>query len=127
MYKADRPSIEDLEKGVNTYMNNFEDAEKEKKAQLLLQRNLPDEDGFVMVSRARGRRNTNKDGNGATVTAARPVEIEKLKPKKLELQNFYRFQMRESKRQDLAELRVQFEKDKKKIAALKQDRKFKPY
>ena len=110
-------------------MNEFETEEKEKKLSLLEERNVPDEDGFVRVSRVRGRRNTTKDGNGAIVTASRPEETEKLllKPKKTELKNFYRFQLRESKRKDLVDLRMQFEEDKKKIAALKLDRKFKPY
>ncbi|KAJ3280214.1 Ribosomal RNA-processing protein 7 A, partial [Borealophlyctis nickersoniae] len=90
-------------------------------------RNVPDEDGFVLVTRARGRRNTNADASGATVTAARPEEVKKLKPKKKELVDFYRFQMRESKRNQLADLRRKFEEDKKKIAALKANRRFKPY
>ena len=101
-YEAIRPSIEDVEERVNEYMKEFEDEERERKRAELAKRNVPDADGFVTVTRARGRRNTNKDANGATVTAARPDELKELKPKKKELTNFYRFQVRESKKQGMS-------------------------
>ena len=44
-----------------------------------------------------------------------------------ELQNFYRFQMREQKRNQLAELRKRFEEDKLQVAKMKEARKFKPF
>ena len=40
--------------------------------------------------------------------------------------NFYQFQIRESKKQKIIELREKFEADKKKVERMKQDRKFKP-
>lgn len=40
--------------------------------------------------------------------------------------NFYQFQIRESKKQKIVELREKFEADKKKVERMKQDRKFKP-
>ncbi len=83
-------------------MKEFEEEEKRKKAEEIAKRNQPDADGFVTVTRARGRRNTNRDAAGAVVTAARPDELKALKPKKKELMNFYRFQVRESKKQGLS-------------------------
>ena len=38
--------------------------------------------------------------------------------------DFYRFQMKEGKRNDLAELREKFAEDRKKIARLKESNKF---
>ncbi|CAG8817060.1 25808_t:CDS:2, partial [Dentiscutata erythropus] len=73
-----------------------------------------------------GKRNANTDGT-ITVTAAKPEEIKNLKPKNKELPDFYRFQMRESKRNKHVELRKKFEEDKKKIERLKAARRFKPY
>ena len=93
----------------------------------LEKRNLPDADGFVTVTRARGHRNTNKDGSGATMTAVNPSVVKDLKPKDHGLVDFYRFQMREGKRNQLAELRKRFEEDKLKIEELKKKRKFKPF
>jgi len=47
--------------------------------------------------------------------------------KKTELTNFYRFQMREAKRDQLQELRRRFEEDKARVARLREGRRFKPF
>jgi ribosomal RNA-processing protein 7 len=44
-----------------------------------------------------------------------------------ELKNFYSFQQRQEKQNTLLRLREQFEEDKRKIAELKAQRKFKPF
>jgi ribosomal RNA-processing protein 7 len=41
--------------------------------------------------------------------------------------DFYRFQMRQAKRERLADLRRKFMEDKAKIAKMKESRKFRPY
>ncbi|KAJ3036553.1 Ribosomal RNA-processing protein 7 A [Rhizophlyctis rosea] len=122
-----RPPLPTLSHQVNTSLAAFESAEEQARLAAARRHNVPDEDGFVLVTRSRGRRNVNTDASGASVTAARPEEIKKLKPKKLEVVDFYRFQMRESKRNQLADLRRKFEEDKEKIAKLKASRRFKPY
>lgn len=106
------------------FMIKFQAAEYEKERIAAEQRNKMDEDGFVMVTRQH-RRGTNTDGT-VVVTAAKADR--QVKPqKKKELVNFYRFQMREQKRDQLVELRKKFEADRKKIEQLKQTRKFRPY
>ncbi|KAI8820392.1 ribosomal RNA-processing protein 7-domain-containing protein [Fimicolochytrium jonesii] len=122
-----RPNLATLQQETDTTLVAFEDAERDARLAAENKRNVPDEDGFVTVVRGRGKRNVNVDGQGASVTAARPEEVKKLKPKKLELVDFYRFQMRESKRNQLADLRRKFEEDKLRIQALKASRRFKPY
>ncbi|XP_026762672.2 ribosomal RNA-processing protein 7 homolog A [Galleria mellonella] len=47
--------------------------------------------------------------------------------KRKELKNFYTFQIRESKMKHIVSLRQKFEEDKKKIAQIKQSRRFKPF
>ncbi|XP_059058034.1 ribosomal RNA-processing protein 7 homolog A [Achroia grisella] len=47
--------------------------------------------------------------------------------KRKELKNFYTFQIRESKMKHIVALRQKFEEDKKKIAQIKQSRRFKPF
>ncbi|GBP69511.1 Ribosomal RNA-processing protein 7 homolog A [Eumeta japonica] len=47
--------------------------------------------------------------------------------KRKELKNFYTFQIRESKMKHIVALRNKFEEDKKKIAQIKQSRRFKPF
>lgn len=51
----------------------------------------------------------------------------KKKKKTLELKNFYRHQIREAKREQLAKLREKFEEDKARIDRMKAARKFKPF
>jgi len=41
--------------------------------------------------------------------------------------NFYHFQLRESKRQHIAELHQKFEEDKQKVAEMKSKQRFRPY
>jgi len=60
-------------------------------------------------------------------TAASAKRAAAAKKKKNELLDFYRFQMRQSKREDIAELRRKFEEDKAKIEKMKALRKFRPY
>ncbi|KAN0064864.1 hypothetical protein ACQY0O_001921 [Thecaphora frezii] len=99
---------------------------------------LLDEDGFTIVQRGA------KTGAGygfaesgmGTVKASR-VRFGRERPsdsianntknKSKDLENFYRFQVREKKREKLADLRAQFEADKVKVAKLKASRRFNPY
>lgn len=55
------------------------------------------------------------------------MEKEEKGKKRLELKNFYTFQIRESKMKHIVALRQKFEEDKKKIAQIKQSRRFKPF
>lgn len=124
MYALSHPSASELQSRVDSYIIKFQAAEYEKERIATEQQNKMDEDGFVMVTRHH-RRGTNTDGT-VTVTAAKADR--QVKPqKKKELLNFYRFQMREQKRDQLVELRKKFEEDRKKIEQLKQTRKFRPY
>ena len=47
--------------------------------------------------------------------------------KQTELKNFYRFQIRQEKVEQLEELRKKFEEDKQRVTAMKDARKFKPF
>ncbi|KAI9279040.1 ribosomal RNA-processing protein 7-domain-containing protein [Umbelopsis sp. AD052] len=124
MYALSHPSARELQSRVDSYIIKFQAAEYEKERIATEQQNKMDEDGFIMVTRHH-RRGTNTDGE-VTVTAAKADR--QVKPqKKKELLNFYRFQMREQKRDQLVELRKKFEDDRKKIEQLKQTRKFRPY
>ncbi|EDW03041.1 ribosomal RNA-processing protein 7 homolog A [Drosophila grimshawi] len=56
------------------------------------------------------------------------IESKMQKDKKTkELKNFYTFQIRESKMQNIVELRQKYEEDKRKIELLKQSRRFRPF
>ena len=103
-------------------MELFDEKEMQRKHELEQKYNQPDEHGFVTVVR-KGRKN-NSDGLGCNV-AAFSGTVEKKETKGLV--DFYRFQMREKKRDELAELRRKFEQDKQQISQMKDQNRFKPY
>ncbi|KAI8047774.1 ribosomal RNA-processing protein 7-domain-containing protein [Thamnidium elegans] len=127
-YDLSRPSPIELQQEVDTFMMKFKADEYQKEREKLERMNQMDDDGFTVVVRHKKTKAT--DGTihvGAITTeAAEAQRVNQLKKKK-ELVNFYRFQMREKKQDELVELRKRFEEDKAKIAQLKQTRKFKPY
>ncbi|GJJ68111.1 ribosomal RNA-processing protein 7 [Entomortierella parvispora] len=124
-YHRRRPDAASLQIKVDDYMEKFERSEYEAQQAALARHNVMDEDGFTLVTRA-GSKGQNSDGV-ISITAAKAEDVKNLKPKKKELQDFYRFQMREAKRDKLVDLRRKFEEDKQRIEALKVNRRFKPY
>lgn len=77
-------------------MELFESEERKAREERERMRNVPDEDGFVTV--VRSGKKTNNDGQGGSVLALKREDAEKLKPKEKKLLDFYRFQIRERKR-----------------------------
>lgn len=78
-------------------------------------RRQPDEDGFITVIR------------GGRVAPARQEEaaaVAERKKGKAEHKDFYRFQMREVKKERHQQLLAKFEQDKRKVAERKGMRKF---
>ncbi|KAK3811840.1 MAG: SSU rRNA processing protein [Benniella sp.] len=124
-YSRMRPEHSDLQARVDEYMDKFERSEYEAQQAAQARLNVMDEDGFTVVTSA-GNKGYNTDGV-IRIQAIKAEEAKKIKPKKKELQDFYRFQMREAKRDKLVELRRKFEEDKVRIEALKVNRRFKPY
>lgn len=93
---------------------------------------LLDEDGFIIVQRSAS--SSNKYGrvgaaadSGGSVGIAKHGFQENQRKKSTGLEDFYRFQLREKKREQLADLRAKFEADKAKVAQMKAGRRFKPY
>jgi ribosomal RNA-processing protein 7 len=107
-------STEDLQEDVDSFIRKFEQEEAE--AKVAAEKSAePDDDGFVTVTRKTRPREEIKAPGGHK------------KKKKGELKNFYRFQIREGKRNQLMELREKFTKDKEKIDKMKGQRKFMPF
>ncbi|KAJ3215635.1 Ribosomal RNA-processing protein 7 A [Dinochytrium kinnereticum] len=119
MHQSSYPPLDQLEAEVNEYMQKFEEMEEEKERQLAMRRNQPDEDGFILVTKGAGRK-----GKAASEAA---MDKRDRKPKKKQMVDFYSFQMRETKRNQLAELRKKFAEDKTRLEMMKAKRKFKPY
>jgi len=112
--------INQLKSEVDNFMREFEEKEQIEIAARKKRSLEADEDGFTLVKkRKKVKRIIAKRGNG--------TQRDHTKKKSYELKNFYRFQMREERREKLAELRKKFEEDKEKVANMKLNRKFKPF
>ncbi|KAI4752731.1 hypothetical protein E4T52_15045 [Aureobasidium sp. EXF-3400] len=113
------PATSVLQASVDAYMTAFADQEASRARALARQRAEPDEDGFVTVTRG-GRM-----GPARQEEAQEKAELQKEKQKGKE--DFYRFQMREKRKEKANELLKGFEEDRKKVEAMKMKRnKFRP-
>nr|XP_021189423.2 ribosomal RNA-processing protein 7 homolog A [Helicoverpa armigera] len=111
-----------LKENIETFMKQFdENAQKAEKKEKELEQE--DDEGWVTVTK-RGKvqsfARTEKVEN-------KIMQKEEKNKKRKELKNFYTFQIRESKMKHIVSLRQKFEEDKKKIAQIKQSRRFKPF
>jgi hypothetical protein len=103
-------------------------AEEQMKEELI---SKPDEEGWVTVVRSGKKRSHDTVGKGATVGVAglSQAELKRQAEEKLAKKqnlNFYRYQQMQDKQNKLEDLRKKFEDDKRRIARLKDGRKFRP-
>lgn len=112
----------DLQKDIDKYMADY-DAKEEEKVKKEKVAGEPDEEGWITVTK-RGR----KPGFARKESVEKRIlGKERKKRSKKVLLNFYRHQIKETKMNHLINLREKFEEDKRKIAILRQTRKFKPF
>ncbi|CAG4963155.1 unnamed protein product [Colias eurytheme] len=112
----------DLKESIEKFMQKYDEkVKKELDEEKKLEQE--DEDGWVTVTK-----------RGKVQSFARTEKVEnkimakeEKSKKKKELKNFYTFQIRESKMKHIVSLRQKFEEDKRKIAQIKQSRRFKPF
>jgi len=112
------PDAADLQASVDAFFTVFNRKEQEAAVLAKRLRNEPDEDGFVTVTRG-GRRDP---AGRQEAEEARRKMLAKAEKKKSELTNFYRFQMREKKKEEQAELLRKFAEDRKKVSAIREKR-----
>eukprot|EP01041_Mallomonas_annulata_P012121 gene12121-25432_t len=106
MYDSD---INLLREVADEYMREYDEKEQILLAERKKRAREEDSDGFVLVkNRKKQKRVIQKRGSGD--------QRQRKTKKKYELKNFYRFQMREEKREQLADLRKKFEEDKVKFS-----------
>eukprot|EP00033_Pygsuia_biforma_P003559 GCRY01003894.1.p1 GENE.GCRY01003894.1~~GCRY01003894.1.p1 ORF type:complete len:247 (+),score=21.19 GCRY01003894.1:63-803(+) len=115
-FRKNRPDRDELEFSINQEMKIYDEKKEAEKKQREAKSNAVDADGFTLVT-YKGKKST---------PAAMNVQPKK-KPKDLTLNDFYRFQVKQSRRDEIAQLRMKFEEDKKRISKLKEERRFKPY
>lgn len=121
--KLSYPPMEILQQSVDAFFNVYNRKEKEANELAKRLRNEPDEDGFVTVTRGGRAAPARRD----EAEEARKKMLEREQKKKDELGNFYRFQLRERKKAEQAELVKRFDEDRKRVQAMKAKRgKFRP-
>lgn len=113
-----------LQISVDTFMAVFNRKEEEAAQAAKRARNIPDEDGFITVTRG-GRTGP---ARREEAEEARRRELEKEEEKRRTMGDFYRFQGREKRKEEQAELVKKFEEDRKRIESMRKDRrsKFRP-
>ncbi|RMZ78430.1 hypothetical protein DV738_g3850, partial [Chaetothyriales sp. CBS 135597] len=107
------PSQRELLRSVDGYMSAYAQMEEARSRENARKRQVPDEDGFVTVTR----------GSKGGVCAEDAQELaEKLKRQTKAAQDFYRFQLREKKKEQHNEMLRKFDSDKRKISDMRKRR-----
>ncbi|KAI0012702.1 ribosomal RNA-processing protein 7-domain-containing protein [Xylariaceae sp. FL0662B] len=118
------PGNDVVQATMDAYFTTFNRKEQEAIQLAKRLRHEPDEDGFVTVARGGGR---SAPARRDEAEDAKQKMLEKQQKKKDNTQDFYRFQMRERRKAEQAELLKRFDEDKKKVMAMKEKRsKFRP-
>ncbi|KAI0532037.1 ribosomal RNA-processing protein 7-domain-containing protein [Xylaria digitata] len=121
--KLSYPGNDVVQAVVDAYFTVFNRKEAEAHQLAKRLRNEPDEDGFVMVTRGGRSAPARRD----EAEEAKQKMLEKQQKKKDEMQDFYRFQLREKRKAQQLELLKKFDEDKKKVQAMREKRgKFVP-
>lgn len=115
-YNKRTVNADDMQKDIDEYMKHYDKVKK-----LGATQENDDDDGWVTVGK--------KDGfkQKESVVSKLEQKIQNQRKKTKSMSNFYSFEMRESKKQQLMDLRSKFEQDKLKMQSMKLNRKFKPY
>ncbi|KAF6266678.1 ribosomal RNA-processing protein 7-domain-containing protein [Scenedesmus sp. NREL 46B-D3] len=128
-HKARRPGNAELQKQLDDWMEAHEAAEAAREA---AQQAAMAEDGWTVVVRSKGRKRARDVGGTSTVSggiapaAAAAARTAADAKQAKQADNFYRFQQRDKRRSELMDLRQKFEEGRKRLAALKAARHFKP-
>ncbi|KAJ4292562.1 hypothetical protein N0V90_009225 [Kalmusia sp. IMI 367209] len=113
------PAPSGLQSTTNAYLAQFDRAHAQRSRQLAHLRNVPDEDGFITVTRGGGR---SAPAARLEIAEKQKSEHEDRKKKKGELNGFYRFQNREKRKEEEGRLRRQFEKDRRRVVEMRERR-----
>jgi len=113
------PPKELLQSAVDNFMAEWNRKEEDAARLAKRQRNVPDEDGFITVTRG-GRVGPARQHDAEE---ARKKELEKEEAKRKAMGDFYRFQGRERRKEEQGELLKRFEEDRKRVEGMKTERR----
>ncbi|XP_055534295.1 ribosomal RNA-processing protein 7 homolog A [Wyeomyia smithii] len=119
-YQERIPDPVEMQKEIDAYMAGYD---RQVAAQKIKeQRATKDDEGWVTVSKS----NANIFSQKEAVVGKLEEKINQGRKKK-ELKNFYTFQIREAKKNDVVSLRKKYDRDLKKMQQIKKTKRFKPY
>lgn len=108
---------DELQKMADDYMEMFAKQEEIELEEAQAAANYIDEDGFQLVVNKNRKR-----------LADMPAPTSEPKKKKsLEKDDFYKFQLRQQRKQEMTDLLQRYQEDKAKVEELKKQKKFRPY
>lgn len=110
------PDHSALQSSVDAFMTAFAAQEEARTKMLARQRAEPDEDGFITVTRG-GRNGPAKEDE----TKAKEEELRRREKNRIK-EDFYRFQVREKKKEQAKDLVKAFEEDQRKVDEMKRRR-----
>lgn len=127
-----------LKQMCNQIMANYEEAEADALQKQQRSMNEPDAEGFVTVSYSANVGDAveyEKNGNlGSTGVGGGRRKRERTRSSKKnlakgsdELQDFYRFQLKESKKRNLEELKTRFQDDLKRVKQMTDEKMYRPF
>ncbi|KAG8624311.1 hypothetical protein KVT40_007378 [Elsinoe batatas] len=108
------PDQAELQRSVDEYMSAYNEAEEAKKREEKKRRQVPDEDGFVTVTRG-GR-------SGVANEEEAKKGLEKNKKRMEGLEGFYRWQVREKRREEERGLKRGFEEERRRVQGMRESR-----
>lgn len=120
--------IDYLKEDIHTHLSIFE--QREQQAQDEVQSSIVDEDGFTLVV---GKNTKSLNSIRKKILNKNPLSkhTDKVKPvsmvDKKSKDDFYRFQVRERKKQEINQLLNKFKEDQERIKVMKAKKKFNPY
>lgn len=117
-YKQLRPSFSEIKKLTDEYMSTFDAKEEKEQRDREQLKEYIDQDGFQTVVYTK-RKKLNLSNEELEFVSIK-------KQKKKQVNDFYRFQLREKKRDQLKSLRERFEEDKVMIEKIKKQHQFIP-
>ena len=112
--RSEYPPRRELLQSVDSYMSAYSKMEEARSRADAKKRQIPDEEGFVKVT---------KGARGGVVRTEDAKELgEKQKTKNKGLEDFYRFQMRDRRKEEQGEFLKKFEEDKRRVEEMRKRR-----
>ncbi|GAA0145536.1 RNA metabolism protein [Lithospermum erythrorhizon] len=126
-YYRSRPGLNVLQEKIDEFITAHEAQEEQARIE---KEEKAAEGGWTVVVHHKGRKKTTDAESGISVgSVAQAAVMEKMATKKNKDVglDFYRFQKREAKKNEIMMLQSKFEQDKKRMQELRAQRKFRPY